>query len=249
MGACWQNLGLAKEFVERKPVLSGKDPVNALQQMGEFPGYSELCPETDNATAEQGDALPVDSPATEEYVGAEEYVGEGPLNQELIERWIIEFTNRERSKAGLSPLSHDPAISVISRQHSDNMVRTGEFSHEIGGDNPTDRATKAGYDCKADQGGGRYTYGLAENIGKEYTVKLWRGEKPTVFHSDSESMVAAIVQDWMDSPGHRENILTSCARCPGAARTSALLHGCSSPPPSPSGESAGIRPPPIAPMP
>ena len=35
----------------------------------------------------------------------------------------------------------------------------------------------------------------------------------------------------------------SCAPCPGAGRTPGLLPGCSSPPPSPPGEPADIRPP------
>ena len=83
------------------------------------------------------------------------------------------------------------------------------LSHEIGGDGPTDRAMKAGYDCQADQGSGKYTYGLAENIAKEPRVLRWRGNEATVFHSDSEAIAAAIVQRWMDSPRHRDNILTS----------------------------------------
>ena len=99
------------------------------------------------------------------------YAGGARLDADDMERWIIEFTNRERTGAGLSPLSHDPAISDIARAHSTNMVESGMFSHRIDGDGPTDRALDAGYDCRADLGGGRYSYGLAENIAKHPKLK------------------------------------------------------------------------------
>ena len=92
------------------------------------------------------------------------YVAGARLDVDEVERWIIEFTNRERADAGLPPISHDPAISDIARAHSMNMVESGVFIHRIDGDGPTDRALDAGYDCRADLGGGRYSYGLAENI-------------------------------------------------------------------------------------
>ena len=112
------------------------------------------------------------------------------MDADDMERWIIEFTNRERTGAGLSPLSHDPAISDIARAHSTNMVESGMFSQ-------------------------RYSYGLAENIAKHPRVRRWTGTtsrgqtswRPAIFNADAEEMAEALVQQWMDSPGHRENIL------------------------------------------
>ena len=77
------------------------------------------------------------------------HVGGAPLDSAEIEKWIIEFTNRERIAVGLSPFTHDLAISDISRQHSENMGKTRIYAHEINEDGPTDRALAAGYGCWA----------------------------------------------------------------------------------------------------
>ena len=143
------------------------------------------------------------------------YVAGARLDVDEVERRIIEFTNRERSDAGLSPLSHDPVISDISRAHSTNMVESGIFNHRIDGDGPTDRALDAGYDCRADLSGGRYSYGLAENIAERPRVRRWTGTtsegrtswRPVIFSADAEEMAMGLMQQWMNSPGHRENIL------------------------------------------
>ena len=45
LGECWREWGAVKEFIEREPVLLGKDPVGLSQQLGEFPGYGRLCGE------------------------------------------------------------------------------------------------------------------------------------------------------------------------------------------------------------
>ena len=141
-----------------------------------------------------------------------QYVAGAALHAGEVERWVIEFTNHERTSRGLSPLFHDPAISDIARAHSEGMAELGVFSHRIGGDGPTDRALDAGYDCRANLGGGRQSYGLAENIAKTPRVQRWRwntnsGWRPVRYHADSEAMAKAIVQQWMGSPGHRANIL------------------------------------------
>ena len=142
-----------------------------------------------------------------------QYVAGAGLDAGEVERGIIEFTNRERADRGLGPLFHDPAISDIARAHGENMAGSGIFSHRIDGDGPTDRALDAGYDCRADLGGGRQSYGLAENIAKTPRVQRWRGVagsanwRPVSYHADSEAMARAVVEQWMDSPGHRANIL------------------------------------------
>ena len=144
------------------------------------------------------------------------YVGGAPLDSAEIEKWVIEFTNRERIAAGLSPFTHDLAISDISRQHSENMGKTGIFAHEINGDGPTDRALAAGYDCQAHLGDGSYTYGLSENIHLYPRVQMWSGTAgdwwPVSYIRDAKEMAQALVDGWMDSLGHRENILDLYSR-------------------------------------
>ena len=141
------------------------------------------------------------------------YVGGRSLDTAAVERYIIEYTNRERAAEGRSLLSHDPAISDISRKHSADMAESGEFEHIIGGGGPTDRALDAGYDCRAYRPDGSYTYGLGENIALTPKVKTW--QRTTIdapwsvlsFHASEKSMAEALVQLWMDSTEHRAGLL------------------------------------------
>ena len=138
------------------------------------------------------------------------------LNWSDIERLVIEFTNKERISTGLGPLRHDAAISKIARSHSENMARLGLLSHDIGGRGPTDRALTAGYNCRAYSGDGSYTYGLSENVAEHPRVAQWIGwgnsYRPVDFSHDAEAMARELVDGWMGSPGHRENILDRDSR-------------------------------------
>ena len=128
---------------------------------------------------------------------------------------IIRLTNEDRQRAGLESLQHDPSISRIAKMHSEDMIRRG-FSHELGGRDPTDRALDAGYDCRAYRPDGSYTYGLSENIFKYPRIREWliwpSGSRQVSEALSTEEMAVALVQGWMDSPGHRANILDWDAR-------------------------------------
>ena len=113
-----------------------------------------------------------------------------------IESEIVAITNQERRSVGRRSLKRDKAIDVIARRHSDNMLAQGQLEHELDGRDSNDRARAAGYNCRRDLGGGRYTFGLAENI----SYRSPYGTAPS-------RVAAEIVAGWMSSPGHRENIL------------------------------------------
>ena len=142
------------------------------------------------------------------------YAGGQPLSPSIIENWILYYTNAEREAAGLRPLTHDPAISRTARAHSQTMTEFGLY-HEIHGKGPTDRALEVGYHCRAYHGDGSYSFGLSENIYKHPKITGWLKTSteivPTSFHND-QAMAEALVQGWMNSPGHRRNILDSSAR-------------------------------------
>ena len=150
---------------------------------------------------------------------APKFPGDAPLDTASVEEWIIDFTNRERIKAGLRPFDHDPAISDIGRAHSEQMTLHG-YGHVVLGKDPTDRALAAGYDCRAYHEDGSYSYGLSENIAKYPRVKEWMQERgllrtkvyPTIFDADAKEAALGLVQGWMDSPGHRANIMDQDAR-------------------------------------
>ena len=148
------------------------------------------------------------------------FPGGSPLEIALIEDWVIRLTNEEREKAGLRLFDHDPAISSIAGMHSEQMVLFG-LSHTILGKDPTDRALEAGYNCRAYHGDGSYSYGLSENIAEHPRVKHWVGTssgwsgyrwKPTAYYTDAKDAARSLVQGWMNSPGHRANILDRDSR-------------------------------------
>ena len=109
-----------------------------------------------------------------------------------LERQVHEGINEARAAvSGTHRLQWDDRLNAIARAHSEDMTERGYFSHDTPeGLGPTERAAKAGYRCR------KYLHvGLAENI----TIEL--------MSNDMSKLAAAAVQGWMDSPGHRTNLL------------------------------------------
>ncbi|MFG6200647.1 CAP domain-containing protein [Nonomuraea sp. JJY05] len=97
------------------------------------------------------------------------------------ENEVVRLTNAERAKGGCKPLIHDPQLRAAAFGHSDDMAKKNYFSHESkDGRSFMDRIRAAGF-----TGGS----GWAENIAK------------------GQSSAASVVQSWMNSPGHRNNIM------------------------------------------
>jgi uncharacterized protein YkwD len=104
-----------------------------------------------------------------------------PQNDLLISR-VLELTNVERQRAGLAPLALSTELTGAAQEYSQVLASTGCFEHTCGAvPNFADRAARSGYTGWT---------ALAENIAAGY---------PTP---------EAVVSGWMDSPGHRANILS-----------------------------------------
>ena len=85
-----------------------------------------------------------------------------------------------------------------------NLTRVN-FSHtNLDGDGPSERANRYGYDTHKELGGGWYTEGIGENIGKMPTGNV---EGRGYVANDPDSIAKAQVDSWMNSQGHRENLL------------------------------------------
>lgn len=105
----------------------------------------------------------------------------------LLEQLVIVETNKERTQRGLKPLSTDTKLAVIARKHSVDMQSKDYFEHESpSGCDPECRIDNAGYEWQS--------YG--ENI-------QWMSG----YHLSVQLMAEMIVDGWMNSPGHRVNIL------------------------------------------
>jgi len=99
-------------------------------------------------------------------------------NQTKVERLIFAYTNEERKERGLSALDYREDVAKAAREHSGDMAEKGEIYH---GD------IQSRYSCPR---------GFGENT-------AW---KDTVI-TTNEELARGIVTGWMNSPGHRKNIL------------------------------------------
>ena len=133
------------------------------------------------------------------------------FNVQQIEYLVHEFTNQERKKHGLSQLTFDSEISDIARGHSSDMGNREYFAHETPeGLTPSDRAAEYGYSCQKIVGLLIYS-GIAENIFQGHLFDSYytiNGEITSYEWNTEEEIAKTTVDGWMNSPGHRENILT-----------------------------------------
>ena len=103
---------------------------------------------------------------------------------QLAEQRIFEAINQVRRQHRLSPLKWSAKIAEQARSHSRRMAANRFFSHEdpkLGG--PANRLSAAGIDWRL----------CGENIFEEY---------------GQADPARSAVREWMQSSGHRKNILT-----------------------------------------
>lgn len=94
-------------------------------------------------------------------------------------RKVINTVNAERKKGGCAALKEDARLRTAAQRHARDMINRNYFAHENpDGKTPIDRAKAAGY-----------TGGVGENIARGH-----KGPKE-------------VTRAWMNSTGHRQNIL------------------------------------------
>ncbi|MEV6951555.1 CAP domain-containing protein [Streptomyces sp. NPDC051183] len=92
---------------------------------------------------------------------------------------VVALVNQVRAEAGCGPVRANPPLAALAGAFSKDMATRGFFDHtDPDGNTPWDRATKAGL---SGLGG--------ENIAR------------------GQGDAAAVMKAWMDSPGHKANIL------------------------------------------
>ena len=127
-----------------------------------------------------------------------------------IEKLVHEYTNDERKKFGLMELGYDNKLANIARGHSLDMAFYNFFEHDnLDGMDPTDRAKILGYSCTKTYGN-YYTDGISENIFQHnlYNSINYVNGIPVSYDWNTNDQIAKdVVNGWMDSPGHRANIL------------------------------------------
>jgi uncharacterized protein YkwD len=115
--------------------------------------------------------------------GKEEFRSPRPSVSELEQR-VFEAVNQERERHGLAPLLWARDLGAVAREHSRDMMARNYFAHQ----------SPEGEDLRrrlARHGIHRWRV-IAENL---------------AYNSGYRDPVAAAIEGWMRSPGHRHNIL------------------------------------------
>src|SRR5208282_4733440 len=117
-------------------------------------------------------------------------VGLAPDQEDLaiVRAATLCLINRERAANGESPLRLNGDLQAAAQSHSEDMAIVGYFEHSgPEGDTVLDRLRSFGYIDR-----GTIAYEVGENI---------------AWGSYEDATPASIVAAWMESPGHRANIL------------------------------------------
>ncbi len=122
-------------------------------------------------------ALMMAQPALAEPIAA-------PADAFSFAQRVVDLTNEQRIAAGLAPLQLNDALASSAGAYAQDMASRDYFSHySPEGASPTDRNAAAGYPS--------FDWGMyvGENLAKGY------------------GSPEAVMQGWMDSEGHKRNVL------------------------------------------
>jgi uncharacterized protein YkwD len=111
----------------------------------------------------------------------------GPARTDTAERDVVERSNAFRRSHGLGPVAPDRTLTAAAQSFAAYMARTDRYGHEADGREPSQRAQAQGY---------AYCM-VAENIAMLYSSAGF----------ETRELAAKFVQGWIDSPGHRRNLL------------------------------------------
>ena len=111
---------------------------------------------------------------------------------------LIELTNQERTKRGLTSLTDNPALNEAATRKAGDMFALNYWAHN----SPT----------------GRTPWAFFKEVGYNYA---FAGENLARDFNDSDAVVSA----WMDSPTHRDNILNTSYKEVGLAVINGTLEG------------------------
>ena len=101
-----------------------------------------------------------------------------------LEKQTFALINQKRAEFGLQPIVWNDEVAKIARLHSENMAKFNFFSHTgIDGKMVNDRADELGVT--------KWT-AMGENI---------------AYNRGYEKPLECAVEKWLESPGHRENLL------------------------------------------
>ncbi len=122
----------------------------------------------------------------------------GSIHPTHCEPLVHHYVNEQRSEHGLGQLEYDSNIASIARMHSEDMAEQDFFSHTSpSGDGPKQRYDQS-YNAT------RAVRSIGENIAQRTTSYSVEADRESLCLELSKS----ITEQWMNSRGHRENLLS-----------------------------------------
>jgi len=130
------------------------------------------------------------------------------FEQDIIAK-IRDDTNKNRAAKGLNLLVWDDDLAEIARRYAHELSESGHLSHTSkNGSGPAERAEEFGYPTTKEIEGG-VRIGISENL-----AYIGTGMVSGIGYVDptnSTVIASALMNGWMNSPGHRKNILDPLA--------------------------------------
>ena len=125
-------------------------------------------------------------------MAAKTAAGIAPVQAQSELEQVLSLTNAERAKVGCGALTINNTLAVVAQAHAVDMAESDFFDHNsLNGASPFDRMQAAGYRFSS----------AAENIAAGYSTP------------------ASVMDGWMNSSGHRANILNENYDCIGVGYT------------------------------
>lgn len=115
------------------------------------------------------------------YPGDKVYVPLRDKELDRVELEVVELVNKERAKAGLEPLKSNWQVSRVAQFKSNEMRDKNYFSHT----SPT--------------------YGSPFDMLKNFNIQFTSAAENI---AKGQTTAQAVMNSWMNSEGHRKNILT-----------------------------------------
>jgi uncharacterized protein YkwD len=103
-----------------------------------------------------------------------------------VQAEILRLVNAERAKVGLAAYNINETLNESAQAYAENMEKLDCFSHTECGSTLKERMHASGYFA-----GGNHSYSYGENIAK------------------GQDTAKEVMEDWMNSPPHKEAILSS----------------------------------------
>jgi uncharacterized protein YkwD len=164
-----------------------------------------------------------------ELKAAQEKIQPERINRDLLDAAVFHETNRRREQHGLPALAHHDGARQAARMQSEAMAKHQFVAH----DNPfeaklktlPDRARRAGLKPRFIAENVASAFARQYESGKRFYVRAENGKQilsvkpdgPPIPMRTYVEFANALLDDWMSSPGHRENILHKSAQYLGCA--------------------------------